>query len=228
MPYIMGNIPYLKTYIRRHYLHGERKGFGEFVEAIAYGVRCVRGSSLWFQCALGSPYGGAHFMVPIKALAWKPCDEPTDMTYIEPWDCFSSEFGVVEFDFLKRGAALVLPGRVKGQYHCTIDFTGTDLADDSEQHKHLHIVLLETGLVGAFPNNRVLFPDEAFWPTAAEDIEWDLVSFAGECRAEGNEEMFEAARRAEVAEPGKVSWYLKPEEPKRYKTPEPPLAKLID
>jgi len=190
MAYIMGNVPYLKTYVRKQYLHNLTKGHGEFVEAIAYGVRCVRSSSLWFQCALGDPYGGAHFLVPIKALCWQPCEEPDDMTMIQPWDCFSSDFGVVEFDFLKKGAAYVLPNRTPGQYHFTLDFTGTDLADDMEMHKHLHIVYQETGLIGAFPNNRVLMPDEAFWKPMDEGFKPDLTSLDVECRAEGNEHLF--------------------------------------
>lgn len=184
---IMGNVPYFRCYVRGQYLRDRKRGHAEFVEAIAYGVRCVRGASLWFQCALGEPYGGAHFLLPIIALCHKPCDEPAEMTYVQPWDCFSSTFGVVEFDFVKRGEAYVMPERRPGQYRFTIDFTASDLADDMEQHKHLHVIFQASGLIGAFPNNRVLMPDAAFWPMM--DQKPDFESLNGEFRAEGNQHL---------------------------------------
>jgi hypothetical protein len=171
--------------VRGEYLRNLERGHGEFVPAVAYAVRCVRGSSLWFQCALGAPYGGAHFLLPIKALCTKPCPDPCDMTYVQPWDVFASVFGVCELEFIKRGEAFVLPAREPGQYQFTIDFTNSDLADDPDQHKHLHVVKLANGLIGAFPNNRVLMPDAAFWPLLAERP--DFESLSGEYRAEGNQ-----------------------------------------
>lgn len=188
MAEIMGNIPYMRCMVRGEYLYDRTKEPGEFIESVAYGVRCVRGSSLFFQCALGAPYGGAHFLLPIEALCWKPCDRPADMTYVQPFDCFSHQFGVVEFDFIKRGEAYVLPGRVPGQYQFTIDWTGTDLADDLDQHKHLHVIKQESGLIGAFANNRVLMPDPAFWPMMQGDLP-RFMSLSGEFRAEGNQHL---------------------------------------
>lgn len=190
MPYIMGNIPYQRGYIRKEYLHDRQRGHGEFVEAVAYGVRCVRASSLWLQCFLGEPYGGAHYLLPLVAFVWQPCAHPVENSAVQPWDCFGSDFGVVELDFIKRGAAFVLPDRVPAQYRFTIDFAHTDLADDMEQHKHLHIVAIDGGLMGAFPNNRLLMPDPAWWPAMASDMRPDLTSLNGAWRSEGNEHLF--------------------------------------
>ena len=141
MPYVMGSIPYFRCLARREYTVNLPGRHGEFIPAVAYGVRCVRGSSLWFQCMLmepedGSPNntGGASFMLPIEALCHQKCERPADMAYIAPWDVFSADFGVVEFDFVKRGAVYVLPNRVPGQYRFSLDFVGTDLAEDSEQN----------------------------------------------------------------------------------------------
>lgn len=185
MPEIMGNVPYMRCMVRAEYLYNRTKGHGEFIESVAYGIRCVRGSSLFFQCALGFPWGGAHFLLPIEALVWKPCEPADGMTYVQPFDCFSHVFGVVEFDFLKRGEAYVLPDKKPGQYQFTIDWTGTDLADDLDQHKHLHVIKQASGLIGAFANNRVIMPDPAFWPAMTERPEF--LSLAGEYRAEGNQ-----------------------------------------
>jgi hypothetical protein len=192
MPYVMGSIPYFGAYVRREYTRNLQDRHGEFIPATVYGVRCVRGHSLWFQCMLMEPEekdapndtGGASFMVPIEALCHQRCPKPADMTYIAPWDVFSSDFGVVEFDFVRRGAVYALPDRIAGQYRFTLDFAGTDLAEDPQQHKSLHIVFLEGGLIGAFPNNRLLWRDDAFWQVMTEKP--DFISLAPEFRAEGH------------------------------------------
>lgn len=196
MPHIIASIPYFNCYVRREYTRNLKDRHGEFIPGVAYGVRCVRGHSLWFQVMLkepedGSPNdtGGASFLLPIEALVHAPCPKPDDMTYVQPWDVFSSEFGVCAFDFVARGAAYVLPERRPAQYRFTLDFTGSDLADDPDQHKLLHFCALEGGLYGAFPNNRVLWRDDAFWKVL--DQRPDFEGLGSEFRAEGHQHVMQ-------------------------------------
>jgi len=188
MAFILGNVPFFECFVRAEYTRNQQDRHGEFYPAVAHAVRCVRGQSLMFQVIFTEKHGGASYTLPIEALTWKPCDRPADMTYVQPWDCFSSTFGVTELEFVARGAVDVLPGRIKGQYRFTIDWTGSDLADHFEQHKHLHVVFMDGGLIGAFPNNRILWSDPAFWVTTTERP--DFQSLAGEYRAEGNQHVF--------------------------------------
>ena len=188
MPYVIGNIPFFECFIRAEYTRNLEDRHGEFYPAVAHAVRSVRGQSLQFQVTFTDRHAGASFLLPIEALVWKPCDKQMDMTYVQPWDCMSSEFGVCELEFMKRGAVDVLPGRFPGQYRFTIDWTGTDLADMFEQHKAGHLVFIEGGLIGMFPNNRVLWHDPAFWVTTTERP--DFKSLSGEFRAEGNQQLF--------------------------------------
>lgn len=162
MAYILSSIPYFRCLVRREFTQNLESGHGDYIHAVAYGVRCIRGSSLWFQTMLVEPYGGASFMVPIQALTTKPVPPP-EQNLIQPWDVFSSDFGVHAFDLVKFGKVEVLPDRAGGRYKFSLDFTGSDLADDPEQHKHLHVVELDSGQIGAFPNNRILWSDPAFW-----------------------------------------------------------------
>lgn len=192
MPYILGNIPFFDCLVRREYTRNKIDGHGEYLPAVAHAVRCVRGNSLMFQCIFSDKFAGASFTLPIEALCWKPCDALSAQD-TQPWDCFSSDFGVCEFDFLKRGAAFILPDKTSAQYRFTIDWTGSDLADHFEQHKHLHVLFADTGHIHAVPNNRVLWSDPAFW-TVTKDIP-DFQSLAGEYRAEGHQQMFNAQPR---------------------------------
>lgn len=187
MSTIYGSVPFFECLIRAEYTRDRKDKHGLFYPAVAHAVRCVRGHSLWFQCILTDTFAGAAFMLPIEALVWRACEKPADMTYVQPWDVFSSEFGISQDTFTHRGAVEVLPARTRGQYRFTIDFAGSDLAEYPDQHKALHLVFLEGGLIGAFPNNRLLWSDPAFWKTSTERP--DFQSLSGEFRAEGNQDI---------------------------------------
>jgi hypothetical protein len=119
--------------------------------------------------------GGAMFAeVPIEALCWKPCSRP-ETNDCAPWDVFSETFTVVELSLLMRGRVEILPKRLPGRYLFSIDFCGTDLADDPYQHKQLHIIMADDGFFSAVPNNRMLYVDPAMFKTATErpDFESD-------------------------------------------------------
>jgi hypothetical protein len=198
MPYILGSIPYFRCLVRKEYVRDLKDGHhGAYVDAIAHGIRCIRGQSLQFQVNLLDPLGGAACMLPIDALVWKECPRPDDTTYTGPWDVQASEFGVCELDFVKRGAVEVLPGRIAGQYRFTVSFAGSDLAEDAAQMKSLHVCFLENGLIGAFPNNRILWSDPAFWDVMAERPDFESLHY--EARAEGNQHLF---RRGPVIDGG--------------------------
>ncbi len=197
MAYIMGPVPFFECLVRREYTRDLDDGHGEYMPAVAHGIRSVRGHSLWFQVIFTKEHAGAAFLLPIEALCWKPCPKPFDMTYSMPWDCFSSEFGVTVLDFVNRGGVQVLPSRMRGQYRFTVDWAGSDLAEYPEQHKSAHVCFLENGLIGAFPNNRLLWDDPAFWTTTAEVPQFK--SLGGEFRAEGNQRLM----RAPKSEPAK-------------------------
>lgn len=196
MAYVLGDIPFFDCMVRAEYTRNHVDRHGEFYPAVAHAVRCVRGQSLWFQTILTEKHAGAAFMVPIEALVWKPCEMPADMTYVQPWDVFSSDFGVCQMSFVSRGATYILPERIEAQYRFTLDFTGSDLADHVEQHKSLHLNFLSNGLIGAFPNNRVLWRDDAFYRVAKDKP--DFTSLAGEYRAEGHQHIFRK-RDADIA-----------------------------
>ena len=187
MAFLISSIPTLfRIFVRKEYLLDLKEGHGEYLEGDAIGVRCVRGQSLYFQVILEN---GAAFRLPVEALCWKPCELPSGMDAIQPWDVASETFGIAAYDMVARGAMLVLPGKTPAQYRWSIDFTGSDLADDPVQGKALHICYLENGLIGAFPNNRILWVDPAL--RDAESAEPPkLKSLSHEFRAEGFQDMF--------------------------------------
>jgi hypothetical protein len=188
--YIIGSCrPWKYGYIRREYTRNLQDGHGDYFLCAIHGLRMIEGESIWFQCMLMDQHGGAGFMAPIEAFCWKIPDqprvkgEPVDMTMVQPWDVFSSSFGVHEFEFHRHMQALILPKRTPAAYWFSIDFAESSLAENADQHKHLHVFELEDGSIGAFPNTRVIWNDPAFCPPTQERP--DFISLAGEFRAEG-------------------------------------------
>lgn len=164
MSYIVGSIPKFFTgYMRREWTRNLIDGYGDYYWCVIHGMRVQRGRTLQLQCMIGEGQGaGAGFLAPIQAFCWdKPKTPrragPVDMTYVQPWDCFSETFGAEVFELHDRMKCLVLPDRREARYRFTLDFTGSSLADLEEQHKHLHIVDMADGSIGAFPNNRLLW-----------------------------------------------------------------------
>lgn len=164
MAYLMASIPYFKCMVRSEYLRdleGEIEG-KPFIPATAVAVISRRADSLHFQVMLHEPYGGCGFVLPIEALATKPCRR-AHTKVVQPWDSFSAEIGVVEIEALRRAPVKLLTHDWIGTYLFTIASSGSDLADDPAQRKLLHVCALENGVIGAWPNNRLVFVDRALF-----------------------------------------------------------------
>lgn len=187
--YVIGSCErWFDGFLRREFTRNLEDGYGDYYPCIVHGLRIVQGRTIELQCVLTGPHAGAGFLAPIQAFCWKipetprVKDAPVDMTHIQPWDCFSSSFGVHAFEFHRRMKALILPGRVGARYRFSIDFEASSLAEYAEQHKHLHVFEMDDGSLGAFPNNRVVWHDPAFWEPLTERP--DFIALAGEWMAE--------------------------------------------
>lgn len=171
MSYILSDAPFIvRCLVRAEFTQNLQTGHGKYLKAHILGIRCQEAASLQFQMRFDEPeMAGAMFLLPIQALCWKPCEIP-DAELIQPWDTFSSRFAVHEYNLWKRGNAQLLnvkgdpsyPERLAAKYLFTLDFEGSALADDGQQHKQLHVLQVEQGWFAAVPNNRVLSVDSAF------------------------------------------------------------------
>jgi hypothetical protein len=184
LSYLFDRIPYFRCQVRREFTTNLKRHHGEYLHGIAVGVRMQRGLSLYFQVWLQAGVGaGAMFLLPIQALVTKPCELP-DSNVVQPWDVFSPDFTCARLELFYRSVAYVLPTRARGRYVMTFDFTGNELADDLEQHKHLHLLAMDGGWYAAMPNNRLLIEDLAFLDDGVTHERPDFESLATEFRSE--------------------------------------------
>lgn len=183
MSYIFDRIDYFRCLVRREFTANHKRHKGEYLPAFAVGVRCQRGLALYFQVWFQDPLPGPMFLLPIHALCFKPCAVPP-LGDIQPWDVFSPHFSVSRLDLFHRSRAYVLPRRLPGRYMMTLDFDGSEIAEDMEQHKQLHLVELDCGWLAAVPNNRVLIEDRAFTDNGVIEKRPDFKSLEPTYRSE--------------------------------------------
>ena len=74
----------------------------------------------------------------------------------------TGEFAIPTGTVVEAGALRKFIESVSIRTLVLVDEAYIDLADDPEQHKHLHVVKFDAGHLGAFPNNRLLVEDLAF------------------------------------------------------------------
>jgi len=186
MAYLISNIPYFKVWVRKEFTHNHRDYHGEYIHGLAVAVNCIPDRCLSFQVIftgcedednrLENPHGGAMWArMPITALV---ADEPLDtfpppiQTHLaQPWDCSSRHHEAFVIDRASSSPWLCkIDGEFfTGKYYMTIDYTGTEIADDPAQHKQSHILHLTEGpykgCIVALPNNRVRVTSPAMWVT---------------------------------------------------------------
>lgn len=155
------DIPLHRVYIAKSNFGLTESGF---FEAYWYGVTSIAGRSIGAHVTLEN--GANWTRVPIHWLTHKPVvyGKPE---YIQPWDCFGYQIEVNRFPFLRDQDVKLLDKDVKGIYSFTIDWAdpeGTSpFAEYPEQHKQMHVILGQDGLIYLRPNNMLQFRDKALY-----------------------------------------------------------------
>lgn len=165
------NIPPVKGFVRKEFLHDLRAHQGELEECVLFGVSSIKGRALGFHAFLQT--GAVFYRLPIHAFVWKKEHGPLlPVDHVQTWDQLGYHIAVIEYDFLKE---LTGTAYLKGQekmaceYMFTVDFAhpdpgylNTTFVESPDDHKCQHIVRLRNGQLGAFPNNRLLWEEVAF------------------------------------------------------------------
>ena len=122
----VANVPYIKCWVRKEYLHDLERGHGEFVEAVMIAVKSVQGRALMFEAYLPE-YGACFDKFPLSAFVWKTDikeEEQLPLSTLELWDSFSSNIQVWTKSMLKNCDVEIMlkgGGRMKGEYLFTVD-----------------------------------------------------------------------------------------------------------
>ena len=176
MSNFVANLPHLKCYVRKEYLHDLNKGHGEFVDCVIIAVKSIQGRALMFEAYLPD-YGACFDKFPLSAFVWRKDikeDEQLPLGTIELWDCFSNNIQIWTKQLLKNcDVDIVIRGgqKIGGQYLFTIDSCNGDVnmidvgvSEVPEEHKQFNFGKLDNGQYFAQPNNRMLWYEQSLTP----------------------------------------------------------------
>jgi len=143
----VANLPYIKVFIKKEYLHDLEKGHGEFVEAVLISVKSIQGRALYFEAYLPD-YGACFDKFPLCAFTWRTDikkEEQLKLGELCLWDSFSYDIQVWSKRLLRNcDVKILLKGgkKMKGEYLFTIDachsdsnIINTTVAEVPSEHK---------------------------------------------------------------------------------------------
>ena len=164
------NIRPLKCFLKKEYLYNLEAHHGELEECHLFAVSSIKGRALGFHAFLST--GAVFYRLPLSAFVWKKDALPVELDLLQTWDQLGYHIAVIEYDFLKE-----LNGKVylkngtweKCEYLFTVDFChpdpgylNTTFVESPSDHKCQHLVKLNNGHYGAFPNNKIASPKVTF------------------------------------------------------------------
>jgi hypothetical protein len=171
MPYLNHSIPTITCLIRDEFLFNHEKGFGSYTSCDVHSVASIEKRVPLFEAFLTN--GVNWTRRPITAFCWKPCD-PVPLEEAMYWDCFSPYIDVQVRARMKglRGQLINFQGQKKwGEYMFTLDWGWENKSildtnfSETPEHKCAHVFKMDNGNFYAYPNNRIVWHDDAWVDT---------------------------------------------------------------
>ena len=169
MSYLNHNIPVVTCLLRNEYLFNHTQGHGEFTACDVHSVASLQKRTPLFEAFLEN--GVNWTRRPITAFCWRP-DAPVlplqDHVY---WDCFSPYIDVQVRARLAglRADLITWQGHKRqGHYMMTLDWSWENavMADlnfsETPEHKCAHMFRMDEGNYYLYPNNRIVWHDNAW------------------------------------------------------------------
>lgn len=157
MYHTSGNLPkHQYVYVDLAYI-SEQEGC---IPAVWFGICSIPGR-MW-GCHVLLENGAVYRSVPPHAISFNKDFSPWSCTDAQLWDCYSSEFSVIEYMYLSNLRCTVLPESVNGRYIFTAIPFGEGFSEYPEQSKEFYFIMLDNGRLTIQPTNRVIFTDLSF------------------------------------------------------------------
>jgi len=192
MAYLNHSLPDWSCYIRNEFLFNHKKGHGEVTRCDVHSVASIEKRTPLFEAFLEN--GVNWTRRPLHAFCWRPDAVIEPLEDVMYWDCFSPYVDVQRRHRLAGlKAELIRPDGKKaiGNYMFTMDWSWENKGmpdlnySETPEHKCAHLFKMENGNYYAYPNNRIIWYDDA-WTferiTENPGYEIDLTVYAVEGR----------------------------------------------
>jgi len=169
MAYLNHNIPTLTCFIRNEFLFNHEKGHGDFTLADVHSVASIQKRVPLFEAFLEN--GVNWTRRPIHAFCWHRQAEILPLSEHMYWDCFSSYIDVQVRERLSvlRADLISITGiKRQGVYLFTLDWSHENRSvldtnfSETPEHKCGHVFKMDNGNFFIYPNNRILWMDNAW------------------------------------------------------------------
>lgn len=169
MSYLNHNLPTFTCFIRDEYMFNHEKGRHEYTLCDVHSVASLEKRVPLFEAFLEN--GVNWTRRPITAFCWKK-DAPVYPLNIHMyWDCFSPYIDVqIRNRMANLRAELIDHGSIKhsGVYMFTMDWAWENKGilntnfSETPEHKCAHMFKMDDGNFFAYPNNRIIWYDDAW------------------------------------------------------------------
>lgn len=169
MSYLNHNLPTFTCFIRDEYMFNHEKGWHEYTLCDVHSVASLEKRVPLFEAFLEN--GVNWTRRPITAFCWKK-DAPVYPLNIHMyWDCFSPYIDVqIRNRMANLRAELIDHGGIKhsGVYMFTMDWAWENKGilntnfSETPEHKCAHMFKMDDGNFFAYPNNRIIWYDDAW------------------------------------------------------------------
>jgi hypothetical protein len=106
---------------------------------------------------------GAHYsLLPLHKLKWKDVVTPLAPNELQTWDCFSDEVEAIAYDYFRCSRVYLIGQKLWGEYVLTFDWQDNVFSDYPPEFKQGHLIKLDNGQFGIYPNNYLLFEDKSY------------------------------------------------------------------
>ena len=151
------------AFVRASFLTDRQAPPEELWLCSVFGAASLGGRALGFH--IMTEAGAVYWRVPPHALLWKQDAGALPLEVVQRWDCFGDVVTATIFDHLEELECVVAcsDGEARpASYVMTFDWWGNGFSDTPDQHKCLHLVRLDAGQFGLYPNNFICWREPSF------------------------------------------------------------------
>ena len=160
---LVGPLPrHLYVYVDATFTHREIHG-PRYQPAVWFGLTSTPGR-MW-GCTVMLESGAVYRNLPPHALAFSMHpEEPWGVGDAQTWDCYGTDFSVVEYPYLAGLRCLVKAGdnESMGQHLFSVAPVGDGFSAVPEQAKEFHFIRLDSTRLCDVPTDRVVYEEKSF------------------------------------------------------------------
>ncbi|MDA1095363.1 MAG: hypothetical protein O3A25_19190 [Acidobacteria bacterium] len=160
---LIGPLPaHLYVWVDTTFTHRRGRVDNRYEPAVWFGLVSTPGR-MW-GCTVLLESGAVYRNLPPQAICFVPDADPLSPWQAQTWDCYGTDFAVVDYPYLSGLRCLVKTGdtTAQGRHLFAVAPVGDGFSAEPSQAKEFHFLALEEGRLTIQPTDRVVYEDRSF------------------------------------------------------------------